>query len=65
MTEPWLGVEEAARYLSVSTKTIRRYAAVLGACRFGARLLFKASRIDSAVERGALGPRRGGAMAKR
>jgi excisionase family DNA binding protein len=59
MSEPWLDVDQAAEYLGVSTKTVRRYAAQLGARHLGARLLFRPSLIDRFLETQALSPRRG------
>lgn len=59
MSEPWLSVDRAAGYLGVSTKTVRRHAAQLGAVKFGSRLLFKASEIDRFLESQSLHPRRG------
>jgi excisionase family DNA binding protein len=58
VTEPWLSVDDAAAYLSVSTKSVRRRAAELGGVRFGNRLLFRASAIDRFLETQSLGPRR-------
>jgi excisionase family DNA binding protein len=59
MSEPWLSVEDAARYLGVSAKSVRRRAAQLGAVKFGTRLLFRASSIDRFLEAQSLQPRRG------
>jgi len=60
MSEPWLSVEDAARYLGVSAKSVRRRAAQLGAVKFGTRLLFRASSIDAYLETQSLRPRRRG-----
>jgi excisionase family DNA binding protein len=59
MSEPWIGVEEAARYVGVSTKTIRRHALRMGATKLGTRLLFRVSAIDRFLESQSLLPRRG------
>ena len=56
MSEPWLDVEQTARYLSVSTKTVRRHAAKLGGRKLGGRLLFRADLIDQGLV--PLGPRK-------
>lgn len=59
VTEAWLSVDQAADYLGVSAKTVRRKAADLGGVRFGSQLRFKASAIDAyLLERCSLGPRR-------
>jgi hypothetical protein len=58
VTEPWHDVEWVADYLGVSSKTVRRRAADLGAKRLGSRLLFRASGIDRFLESQSLGPRR-------
>jgi excisionase family DNA binding protein len=51
----WLTAEEAAEYLGVSVKHVRRHAAALGAVKLGtgrnAPLRFKASLIDSRILR--------------
>jgi excisionase family DNA binding protein len=58
MSEPWHDVEWTARYVGVSTKTIRRRAAELGGVKFGARLLFRASDVDAFLQSQSLRPRR-------
>jgi hypothetical protein len=59
MNEPWLDVDQAAAYVGVSSKTIRRHAAQLGGVPLGARLLFRATRIDRFLESQSLSPRNG------
>ena len=60
MSEPWMGVDETARDLGVSNKTVRRHALDLRGVRFGSRLLFRASAIDKFLESQSLSPRRRG-----
>lgn len=59
MSETWRDVEWTAGYLGVSEKTVRRHAAQLGGVKFGTRLLFRASSIDTFLESQSLRPRRG------
>jgi hypothetical protein len=58
MSEPWMSVDEAAAHCRVSPRSIRRHAARLGGVRLGGRLLFRADRIDAALEDNALAGRR-------
>jgi hypothetical protein len=59
MSETWRDVREQAEWLHVSEKTCRRYAAAMGGCKVGARLLFPESETVRWLEQNRLAPLRG------